>query len=374
MWDKIMLQLHKGGTTVSNSYTPSEEEKEAMRIQNEYTKAIMPNAYALNDSAANLYFNSLADTQVDYANLLSQAQAQNTQANQGYTNLANGVLPQAYLQNMQDAIQSGVTNTVGTALNNLGNRGVLNSSVTNQAMNDISKNVSDTMAQNYQSSISQLSDIYGNQANNAGNGITLGAAAQEAAVTPATTAWNMSLGLDGSNTSALSALSGKGTSTQTTSGGGSSALLSGLLGVGSSLIAACFTEDTLVTTPDGDKPIKDIKVGDKVMCLDDYDKPVYQTVSEVPEPVEQEVYEVCTDKGSVKTTLTQPLMDKYGQYIDVGLMKLKTELMFKGEVTQFVKLGTMKVYDLKVEGYNNYLANGFVAFGAFTRSKYGYLL
>ena len=180
--------------------------------------------------------------------------------------LQNGELPSAYLKNMTDAIKSGVQNTVGSMVNEYGNRGVLNSSVTNKAFNDVENNVSDAMAQSFLNNINTVSglansqlgntlntnnananyanssfsntmnannsnaNIYNNKINNATSGITTAAAAQEAAQQPALNLWNASLGLNGSTTSALAAAAGKGTtnSTQTTSGGGG--LLSGLLG------------------------------------------------------------------------------------------------------------------------------------------------
>ena len=293
-----------GGQTVNNTstYTPSEYELQLQKAQANYADAIAPNSLWLNDTARNVLQNSLGTVQVDYNNLnnASQNQINNSQnglsgltgsntsaadsANKSLTRLGesntsqlgstnatllqlqNGQLPSSYLQNMTDAVKTGITNTVGGYINNLGNRGVLNSSVTNKALNDIEGNVADTMAQSYLNNINtvsglannQLSNtlntnnsnanyinskfsntmaannfnagIYNNLINNATSGITTAAAAQEAAQQPALNLWNASLGLNGSTTSALAAAAGKGTtnSTQTTSGGGG--LLSGLLG------------------------------------------------------------------------------------------------------------------------------------------------
>lgn len=223
-----------GSTTVNNTstYTPTEYELQLQRAQAQYANAISPNSLWLNDTARNILQNSIGAVQVDFNGLNNQAQQQINQAQKGYGDLAQGRLPAAYLQNMQDAIQSGVQNSYGKLLNQSAQNGVLNSSVTSQGLNDISKNVSDTMAQNYNNNISQLSNIYGNQINSATSGITTAAAAQEAAQQPALNLWNASLGLNGSTTSALAAAAGKGTttssSTQRTSGGGG--LLSGLMG------------------------------------------------------------------------------------------------------------------------------------------------
>lgn len=223
-----------GGTTVNNTstYTPSQYELQLQKAQADYANAIAPNSLWLNDTARNVLQDSLGTVQVDYNNMNKDAQNTIANAQAGYAGLARGELPAAYQENMQNAIRSGVENTYGSLLNKAANNGVLNSSVTTTGLNDISKNVSDTMAQQYSSNMSNLSNIYGNQLNGASTGITTAAAAQEAAQQPALNLWNASLGLNGSTTGALAAAAGKGTttSTSTQSGGGGGGLLSGLLG------------------------------------------------------------------------------------------------------------------------------------------------
>lgn len=298
----------KGGssTTVNNTstYTPSEYELQLQKAQANYAEAISPNSLWLNDTARKVLQDSLGTVQVNYNGLNNSAQNQINTANSGLynqiganssaantanntlsgissqyntaansanktlSNLANGELPSAYQQNMENSISSALTNTMGSSLNSLANRGILNSSVTNQAMNDISSNAANTVAQQYQSNLSQVADLtnqqlsntntalgqnaslansqlsntlnansqnannYSNLLNSATSGITTAAAAQEAAQQPALNLWNASLGLNSSTTGALAAAAGKGTttssSTQSTSGGGG--LLSGLLG------------------------------------------------------------------------------------------------------------------------------------------------
>ena len=98
-----------------------------------------------------------------FKNLLNNSLNQ-VQSGQNLTSqLTQGKLPTAYTDNMTNAIKTGVNNTVGSAINSLGNRGVLNSSVTNKAMNDIEKNVSDTMAQQYSNNIGQLAGLANQQ-------------------------------------------------------------------------------------------------------------------------------------------------------------------------------------------------------------------
>lgn len=226
----IDLQLFKGGTTVNNTstYTPTPEERQLQALQVQFAKDLMPNALWLNDVGKNLLENSLGAVQVNFDKLNNQAQNQINSANQSNMNLANGVLPQAYLDNMTQAIQSGVQNTYGNLLNNSAANGVLNSSVTSAGLNDISKNVADTMAQQYQSNIGLLNGINNGNISNASAGITTAAGAQEAAQQPALNVWNASLGLGSAGNSTLNALAGKGTTTTTQSTSGGGGLLGGL--------------------------------------------------------------------------------------------------------------------------------------------------
>lgn len=223
-----------GSTTVNNTstYTPTQYELDLQNSQAKYARAVAPNALWLNDTARNVLQDSLGTVQVDFNQLNNNAQNQINNGMSGYAALAQGQLPQSYLDNMTSAIQSGVENSYGKLLNQSAANGVLNSSVTSQGLNDISKDVSDTMAQQYTNNINTLANLYGNQINGATAGITTAAAAQEAAQQPAINLWNASLGLNGSTTSALAAAAGKGTTTSTqtqkTSGGGG--FLSGLLG------------------------------------------------------------------------------------------------------------------------------------------------
>ena len=258
----------KGGTTVNNTstYTPTEYELQLQKSQADYANAIAPNSLWLNDTARKLLQDSLGTVQVDFNKLNQNAQnlivqnqrnmaalapsnaAAAQQANATLGQLQNGILPSQYQTNMQNAIRSTLQNTMGTQLNNLANRGVLNSSVTSTAMNDISKNAADTVAQQYQNNIQTVgglanrqmantlnansanAGIYGNLINSATQPITTAASAQEAAQKPALNLWNASLGLNGSTTSALAAAAGKGTTTSTSHTSGGGGLLSGLMG------------------------------------------------------------------------------------------------------------------------------------------------
>ena len=159
---KFDLQLFGGGggTTVNQqSYTPSAYELQLQKAQADYADAVAPNSLWLNDTAKGILQNSLGAVQVDFNKLNNVAQQQIAGANAGYNALAKGELPAAYTDNMTKAIQSSVKNSFGQVLNDVANRGVINSSVTNQGLNDISKNASDSVAQNYLNNVNAFGII-----------------------------------------------------------------------------------------------------------------------------------------------------------------------------------------------------------------------
>lgn len=367
----------KGGSTTVQSYKPTEQEIRLQKAAADYSEAIAPNALWLNGVARGLLQDSLGTIQVDYNQLLSNANQQTAAAQQGVANLTQGILPSAYQQNMENAIRSGVNNTMGSTLSGLGARGILNSSVTNTALNDISKNAADTMAQQYQSSIDKLNGLYGQQASLAGQNITTSAAAQEAAQQPALNLWNASLGLNSGGTlGALNAMKGTGTTTSTTSQSGGGGVLGSLFNAGLGMATGsygslwCFAGETPIETDAGAKAIRDVSVGDKILTYDHVrDRQCVEEVVEVMEPQDSEVYMVvCQDeKGNVRdviTTLTQPLMKADGTWRDVAMLRIGDNLKNVGKVKSVIFNGTRKVYDMKLTGKNTYYANGFVAKGA----------
>ena len=225
------LQMFKGKGGSTTTYTMSPEERQLLVKQMGYLDEIYPNMIQLNKRAGDILWNSFADTQYDFNTANKNAQQQISNAQQGLGNLTQGQLPQAYTDNMTQAIQSGVQNSVGNLLNTMGNNGVINSSVTNQGMNDISKNVANTMAQNYTNNVQTLGSLYNDQIANAGQGITTAAGAQEAAIAIPKQMWQVSLGLDSANTGTLGSIAGKlgtTTTTQKTNGGGLGSLLGGV--------------------------------------------------------------------------------------------------------------------------------------------------
>ena len=275
---------------------------------------------------------------------------------------------------------------MGKTIAGLGSRGVLNSSVTTEAMSDIGKNAADALARQYRENISQVaglaqqqlantqgnnnqnSALYGNLSNLAGQRVAL--AAQEAAQNPAFRAWNASMGLNGATTNALAGVAGKGTSTQTTtqSGGGNffGGLLGGLVGgaaQGLGMGLFCFPPGTKVKMADGtEKSIEHIEVGDKVMSFVDGAEQEAEVVR-VMERHDADVYNIQCQLAHTAATLSQPFLMEDGTYKPLGDMRIGDVLYGVGAVYGLSYSGERPVHDIEVSGANTYIADGFVAKG-----------
>ncbi|MBR1494250.1 MAG: hypothetical protein IJ601_04295 [Acidaminococcaceae bacterium] len=358
----------KGESSTTTTYTPTEEEKEMQKLQLAFAKEQMPYAQKLNKTAADLLWDSAGSTQVDFDTLNDKAQKQIANASGTVSGLMQGKLPSAYQQNMQDIINRGVQSSAGNLLNGLAQRGVINSSVMNQGMKDISDSAASAMTDAYTQNVGLLSQLAGQQTDAATAGIAAGAAAQEAAQQPALNLWQASLGLSPAGSGALSAVAGKGTTTQSTSGGGG--FWGGLAsGIGGGLVGLfCFIGGTKIDTPHGKVKIRNIKKGDKVISYNpETGEDHITTVVKTSEPHLEKVYTVqAKDEYGVKhyavTTASQPFMRPDGSYITVDKVIVDhTELMGVGMIENIAYNGKQLVYDFCVDNFHNYYANGFVA-------------
>lgn len=374
---KFNLQLFGGkGSTQTNvqSYQPTAQEIRLQQQAADYSEAVAPNALWLNNIAKGLLENSLGSVQVDYGALNNNAQSQIGAAQSGVQGLLQGNMPAEYQKNMEASIKSGVENSMGGLLGDLGSRGVINSSVMNKGVQGINDAAAGAMSDAYSQNIGLLSQLYGQQMSGATAGIGASAAAQEAAQNPAMNLWNSSLGLNSGGTlGALNAVAGQGTTTATTNMSGGGGLFGGVLtGLASNpglFGSNCFTEDTKVRMIDGsEKEIRHIELGDEVITCDIISgEDGTGKVLELMTPHYADVFTVVARNGNiikhVNTTLTQPLLAGNGIFIDIADLKIGQELAVVGMVTAIVHSGERKVYDLKVSDDNTYYANGFVAKG-----------
>lgn len=280
--------------------------------------------------------------------------------------LLSGDLPSAYAQNRQKALQSDLDATMGSTLSSLADRGIINSSVANQSMNDISKNAANALAANYTSDmgtaanlansaysnqlnglngrVGLLSDLYsgelsgigqqagltGNNVSNILNGanaqgslagqqaslanqpIDSAAAAQSDAASTPLNYFNAAIGLQNPNLSLYDSMSGHryavATPGQTYVKQGSGGWFGNLLGTAANSAAAfyaCFPAGTLVSTGYEDVPIEKMREGDTVVIQGGHMAHV-KKVHDMGEQMTYNVETVPSIDGTIRKVTTTP--------------------------------------------------------------------
>lgn len=290
--------------------------------------------------------------------------------------LLSGDLPSAYAQNRQKALQSDLDATMGSTLSSLADRGIINSSVANQSMNDISKNAANSLASSYTndmntaaglannaynnqlnglngragllsglysgelSGIGQQAGLTGNNISNILNGaqaagslagqqaslanqpIDTAAAAQSNAASTPLNYFNAAIGLQNPNLSLYDSMSGHryavATPGQTYVKRGSGGWFGNLLGTAANSAAAyyaCFPAGTLVSTGYEDVPIEKMREGDTVVIQGGH----MAHVKKVHDMGEQDTYNVETVPSidgtvrKVTTTATEVFLTPEGR-------------------------------------------------------------
>ena len=121
-----------------------------------------------------------------------------------------------------------------------------------------------------------------------------------------------------------------------------------------------FTNDTKIKTPDGDKLIRHIKLGDEVYCSDN----TIGKVVEIKPMAYQTTYAVvCANKSVLYTTLTQAVMTSDESFSNVGMLRIGDNLKSVGRVSVIAESGNRKCCGLVIDGNNTYIANGFTVKG-----------
>lgn len=211
---KIYLQLFGGGltggkgtktTNVKANVPPaSAEEQQLLGNQMNYANTTYNNANTFANASMNAINNNSVNT--NWQNLYDTAQAQTT-ANQAQAqNLANGELPSQYSTNRQAALNADLQGTVGNLLSSLGNRGILNSTTANSALNNISQNAANTLAANYSSDMSTASGLLNNAQTLAQAGLNNATTAIQGALIQPTAYSALSLANDEPTSSLLTGL------------------------------------------------------------------------------------------------------------------------------------------------------------------------
>ena len=147
----------------------SQEEKDLIAAQTRYMQSIQPAVDKLvqksNNSIDNVYQPNWTQAHNEMSSALNNATNQIQGLNK-YTDqlnsISNGELPQSYLQNMQTVYNNMYKSSMGSGLNDLASRGVINSSALNNATNQIQKNLTNQMAQDYSNNLSQAANLTNN--------------------------------------------------------------------------------------------------------------------------------------------------------------------------------------------------------------------
>lgn len=327
--------------------------------------------------------------------------------------ITNGQLPTGYADARRQALNNDLQATVGNAVSGLASRGIVNSSITDSTLNDISKNASNTLAAQYANDLNQaaalnsqafnnslsgigakmglwgntynnqqngivnqanlLNQGYTNQMNNAGtsagligqreglaqNPINTGATTQSASTQPAKDYYSMSQLNNADQEDLLNRYMtlryGLAQPAQTMVKQGSGGFFGGLMK------GFCFVAGTEIATPEGGKAIETFVNGDKVITLD-----AVNDVIALHNMGEKETHRLETIDCNVTTTGSEKVLTPEG-------LKLVEELAI-GEpimtvhgyqvVTVCEPTGnTEQVYELQCTGDNLFYANGIMAEG-----------
>lgn len=290
----------------------------------------------------------------------------------GYNDLLAGNLPSQFAEARRKALNDDLQATVGSSVNNLAGRGVINSSVMSKALNDISEDAASQLAKSYASDLGTYSGLLGSTASNANQILAGNQLAQQASETPTNSLFDYAAALANPASdmykTMYSGRMGTGSTTTTTSQPKDS-VWSTIGSLGTAYIL-CFTGDTLVTTPQGYKPIKEIKRGDEVLSLDEHNKVVTKKVSDVTGAHERDIVDVYFGDGTTwHTTARQRYYDGV-HFASIDSDEHPQAFVFQGrpvDVLRVSETGRKElVYDLTLEGpadRNIFFANDVAAEG-----------
>lgn len=353
---------------------------------------------------------NMNNTASQLANEYSGALLQNQNAMNAIT---AGQLPTAYQEARQKALNNDLESTLGSAVSGLASRGIINSSQADSAINNISKNASNTLAAQYAQDLNQAAGLntqalnnnlsgigakmglwgntynnqqngivnqanlmnqgYTNQMSNAGtaaglvgqreglaqNPINTGATTQEAAIQPAKDYYSMAQ-LNNSDQEDLlnrymTLRYGLASPVQTTVRQGSGGFFGGFMK------GFCFVAGTEIATPEGGKAIETFKAGDAVISLD-----AVNDVIEMHDMGEQETFILATTDCEVTTTASEKVLTVDGLKL-VETLEIDEPIMTVHgyqAVTRCEPTGkTEHVFELQCTGDNLFYANGIMAEG-----------
>lgn len=117
----------------------------------------------------------------------------------------------------------------------------------------------------------------------------------------------------------------------------------------------CLDGETLIATPNGEIPIKDLSIGDEVYSLGE--GLVVRKITNKKCTGIKPVYKLTTESGKeLICTDNHPILTEDGYVEAYKVRKVNKD----DKVTSFLYLDSREVYNLTVEGEHNYIANGIV--------------
>lgn len=292
----------------------------------------------------------------------------------GYNDLLAGNLPSQFVDARRKALNDDLRATVGSSVNNLAGRGVINSSVMSKALDDISEDAASQLAKSYTSDLGTYSGLLGSTASSANQILAGNQLAQQASETPTNSLFDYAAALanPASNmyNTMYSGRMGTGSTSTTTSGGNGNGVWSTIGTLGTAFIL-CFTGDTLVTTPDGYAKIRDIQPGDMVLSLDEDNEVTPKRVASVTGGHLRDIVEVYFGDGTVWHTTARQRYYDGKHFASIDSVQHPRAVVFQGNPVEVLGVETDTgrkelVYDLTLEGpaeRNIFFANDVAAEG-----------
>jgi hypothetical protein len=124
----------------------------------------------------------------------------------------------------------------------------------------------------------------------------------------------------------------------------------------------CFTFETKVLTPKGELQISEIKVGDDVICFDENGNLFESKVTETFKHEDKQVHlYVFSDGYTVNSTKNHPFYTKNG-FTEIGNLNIGESVIdINGKeiyLLEIIDMGIQSVFNIEVEKYHTYIANG----------------
>lgn len=125
---------------------------------------------------------------------------------------------------------------------------------------------------------------------------------------------------------------------------------------------ACFTSDTKVMTPNGEKNINEFSKGDSVIAFDEDGNLIESFVTDIFVHKNESVYSYDFDNGiSIKSTPNHPFYTKSG-FLEIGNLNIGDSVIdSNGDEIALISvenIGQHIVYNIEVDAHHTYIANG----------------